>query len=78
LTVAKAHRVHQDGIHFQGFRYIDLTLSAYVGEDIVIRYDPREWPSCGSTSADDARTAAANAQASGSGGAGDPFPLAAQ
>jgi putative transposase len=42
LTVAKPRRVHQDGIHFQGFRYIDLTLSAYVGEDVVIRYDPRD------------------------------------
>src|SRR5713101_5284917 len=42
LTVAKARRVHQDGIHFQGFRYIDLTLAAYVGEDVTIRYDPRD------------------------------------
>jgi putative transposase len=42
LTVAKPRRVHQDGIHFQGFRYIDLTLSAFVGEDVVIRYDPRD------------------------------------
>ncbi len=42
LTVAKPRRVHQDGIHFQGFRYMDLTLSAYVGEDVVIRYDPRD------------------------------------
>jgi putative transposase len=31
LTVAKPRRVHQDGIHFQGFQYIDLTLAAYVG-----------------------------------------------
>jgi putative transposase len=42
LTVAKPRRVHQDGIHFQGFRYIDLTLAAYVGEDVAIRYDPRD------------------------------------
>jgi putative transposase len=42
LTVAKSRRVHQDGIHFQGFRYIDLTLAAYVGEDVTIRYDPRD------------------------------------
>ena len=42
LTVAKPRRVHQDGIHFQGFRYLDVTLSAYVGEDVVIRYDPRD------------------------------------
>jgi Mu transposase, C-terminal len=42
LTVAKPRRVHQDGIHFQGFRHIDLTLAAYVGEDVTIRYDPRD------------------------------------
>jgi putative transposase len=42
LTVARPRRVHQDGIHFQGFRYIDLTLAAYVGEDVTIRYDPRD------------------------------------
>jgi len=42
LTVAKPRRVHQDGIHFQGFRYLDTTLAAYVGEDVVIRYDPRD------------------------------------
>jgi putative transposase len=42
LTVAKARRVHQDGIHFLGFRYLDTTLAAYVGEDVVIRYDPRD------------------------------------
>jgi len=42
LTVAKARRVHQDGIHFQGLRYLDLTLAAYVGENVTIRYDPRD------------------------------------
>ena len=42
LTVAKPRRVHQDGIHFQGFRYLDTTLAAYVGEDVTIRYDPRD------------------------------------
>jgi putative transposase len=25
-----------------GMRYIDLTLAAYVGEEIVVRYDPRD------------------------------------
>ena len=42
LTVAKPRRVQQDGIRFQGFRYLDLTLAGYVGEDVVIRYDPRD------------------------------------
>src|SRR3989441_7903259 len=42
LTVAKPRRVHQDGILLQGFRYLDTTLAAYVGEDVIIRYDPRD------------------------------------
>jgi Mu transposase, C-terminal len=40
--VAKQRRVQQDGIAFQGQRYFDLTLAAYVGEDVTIRYDPRD------------------------------------
>jgi putative transposase len=42
LHVAKQRRVQQDGIRFQGQRYFDLTLAAYVGEDVTIRYDPRD------------------------------------
>lgn len=42
LSVAKGRRVQQDGIHFQGQRYCDTTLAAYVGEDVTIRYDPRD------------------------------------
>jgi putative transposase len=42
LTVPRARRVRRDGIRFSGLRYIDLTLSAYVGEEVVIRYDPRD------------------------------------
>lgn len=42
LQVAKTRRVHQDGIYFEGKRYLDLTLAAYVGEDVTIRYDPRD------------------------------------
>lgn len=42
LTVATMRRVHQDGIRFQGLRYLDLTLAGYVGEDVTIRYDPRD------------------------------------
>ncbi len=42
LTVPTARRVHRDGIHFQGLRYLDLTLAAYVGEWVTIRYDPRD------------------------------------
>ncbi len=42
LTVAKARRIQQDGIRFEGFRYLDVTLAAYVGETVTIRYDPRD------------------------------------
>jgi putative transposase len=42
LTVAKARRVRRDGIHFHNLRYLDPVLAAYVGEDVVIRYDPRD------------------------------------
>ena len=42
LTVAKPRKVHPDGIHFQGLRYLDPVLAAYVGEPVTIRYDPRD------------------------------------
>lgn len=42
LTVTKARQVRQDGIHFQGMRYLDLTLAAYIGEAVTIRYDPQD------------------------------------
>jgi len=42
LTVAKTRRVRRDGIHFQNLRYMDPTLADYVGEDVTIRYDPRD------------------------------------
>lgn len=42
LTVAKPRRVQRDGIRFQGFRYFDLNLAGYVGEEVTIRYDPRD------------------------------------
>jgi putative transposase len=42
LTVPKARRVHPDGIRFSGLRYIDPTLAAYVGEEVLLRYDPRD------------------------------------
>jgi putative transposase len=42
LTVAKSRRVHPDGIHFSGMRYMDSNLAAYVGESVVVRYDPRD------------------------------------
>jgi putative transposase len=42
LTVAKTRRVHQDGIHFQGFRYMNINLAGFVGEYVMLRYDPRD------------------------------------
>ncbi|MEU1881350.1 Mu transposase C-terminal domain-containing protein [Streptosporangium sp. NPDC020072] len=40
LTVAKPRKVHPDGIHAFGLRYLDPTLAAFVGESVIIRYDP--------------------------------------
>jgi putative transposase len=34
--------VRHDGIHFQSLRYLSVTLAAYVGEDVTIRFDPRD------------------------------------
>jgi len=40
LPQLPARQVRQDGIYFHGCRYIDLTLAAFVGESVIIRYDP--------------------------------------
>jgi putative transposase len=42
FTVPRSRRVHRDGIRFMGLRYISPTLAAYVGEDVLLRYDPRD------------------------------------
>jgi putative transposase len=42
LTVAKPRKVRRDGLWFLGMRYIDPTLAAYVGESVMLRYDPRD------------------------------------
>jgi putative transposase len=42
MTVAKTRTVQRDGIHFQGQRYVSPLLAAYVGENVVIRYDPAD------------------------------------
>ena len=42
LTEAKTRRVQPDGISFMGMRYIDPTLAAYVREEVMLRYDPRD------------------------------------
>jgi putative transposase len=42
VMVAKSRMVRRDGVHFQGLRYLEPTLAAYVGEPVTIRYDPRD------------------------------------
>jgi hypothetical protein len=42
LTVARARKVHPDGIRYEGLRYVDPTLAAYAGESVTLRYDPRD------------------------------------
>ena len=42
IEEVRPRKVRRDGIHFQGFRYISLTLAAYVGEDVTVRFDPRD------------------------------------
>lgn len=42
VQVATGRIVHRDGIHFQGLRYLDPVLAAYVREPVTIRYDPRD------------------------------------
>jgi putative transposase len=38
----RAHKVRRDGINFHGSCYESLTLAAYVGEEVTIRFDPRD------------------------------------
>jgi putative transposase len=42
LTVPKPRTVRRDGLWFLGMRYMDPTLAAYVGESVILRYDPRD------------------------------------
>lgn len=42
VMVVQSRLVRRDGIRFQGLRYTDPTLAAYVGESVAIRYDPRD------------------------------------
>lgn len=42
VMVATPRTVHRDGIRFQGLRYLNPTLAPYVGEQVTVRYDPRD------------------------------------
>lgn len=41
-TVPRTRRVRQEGIRLHNLWYVDMNLSAYIGEEVVIRYDPRD------------------------------------
>ncbi len=42
LHINKLRRIQRDGIRFLGLRYVAITLVAFVGEQVMIRYDPRD------------------------------------
>lgn len=42
LTITKTRRINRDGIRFQGLRYTAPLLANYIGEEVNIRYDPRD------------------------------------
>ena len=42
MEEVRSRRVRQDGVHFHKLRYVSLTLAAYVGEEVNIRFDPRD------------------------------------
>ena len=42
LTVTKSRLIQRDGIRFQGLRYLAPLLANYVGESVIIRYDPTD------------------------------------
>ncbi|MGR5863570.1 Mu transposase C-terminal domain-containing protein [Bacillus cereus] len=42
LSSTKSRKIHSDGIHFIGLKYMHTNLSAFVGEDVIVRYDPRD------------------------------------
>jgi len=42
LTAATTRRVQRDGIQFSSTRYVSPILAAYIGEDVTVRYDPRD------------------------------------
>jgi putative transposase len=42
MYAVRARRVRPDGIHFERLRYLSPVLAAYVGEEVTIRFDPRD------------------------------------
>ena len=41
-TIPRTRRVRQEGIRLHNLWYFNLNLSAYIGEEVVIRYDPHD------------------------------------
>jgi putative transposase len=42
MQAVRTRKVRPDGIHFESLRYLSPTLAAYVGEEVTLRYDPRD------------------------------------
>ncbi|WP_324615217.1 Mu transposase C-terminal domain-containing protein [Nesterenkonia sedimenti] len=42
LTAAATRKVQRDGIQFASTRYVSSVLAAYVGEQVTVRYNPRD------------------------------------
>lgn len=42
LTAATTRRIQRDGIQFASTRYASPVIAAYVGEDVTVRYNPRD------------------------------------
>lgn len=42
FMVAKPRQILRDGIRFQGLRYLDPILAEYIGETVLIRYNPSD------------------------------------
>ncbi len=42
IQAVRVRKVRPDGIHFEGLRFLSPTLAAYVGEEVTLRYDPRD------------------------------------
>jgi putative transposase len=42
IMSATTRRVQRDGIRLHNLRYMATTLAAFIGEEVVIRYDPRD------------------------------------
>lgn len=38
LEIPKSRKIHSADIHFQGLRYTNINLSAFVGESVLIPY----------------------------------------